>query len=149
MTYLATNTFTTYISELSLSADQTVTSSSTLIDFDTIRKDSGSTVSLVSGGNGRIRLGGGRSYWIQGCIAIDRDSTADDYSGKWYNTSGTELTESDGACDSETPRGLITDSRVCQLLVTPSTDTDYDLKAEGAAGDVLSSGTNLVILEFA
>lgn len=149
MTYLATNTFTTYISELSLSADQTVTSTATLIDFDTIRKDAGSSVSLVSGGNGRIRLGGGRSYWIQGCIAIDRTSTADDYTGKWYNTSGTELTESNGACDSVTPRGLVTDSRVCQLLVTPSTDTDYDLKAEGAAGDVKSDGTSLIIMEFA
>ena len=149
MTYLATNTFTTYISEISLSTDQTVTSSSTLIDFDTIRQDSGSSVSLVSGGNGRLRLGGGRSYWIQGCIAIDRDSTADDYTGKWYNTSGTELTESDGACDSETPRGLKTDSRVCQLVVTLSTDTDYDLKAEGASGDVKSDGTSLVVWEFA
>ena len=148
MTYLATNTFTTYFTELSLSSDQTVTDSSTLIAFDTIRKDSGSAVSLVSGANGRIRLGGGRSYWVQGCIAIDRDSTSDDYTGKWYNTSGTELTESNGACDSETPRNLVTDSRVCQLLVSPTTDTDYDLKTEGAAGDVLSDGTNLIILEF-
>ena len=148
MTYLATNTFTTYFTELSLSSDQAVTDSSTLVDFDTIRKDSGSGVSLVSSGNGRIRLTGGRSYWIQGCIAIDRDSTSDDYTGKWYNTSGTELTESSGACDSETPRGLKTDTRVCQLLVTPTSDTDYDLKCEGAAGDVLSNGTSLIVMEF-
>lgn len=148
MTYKATNTFTTSFAELTLSADQTVTSASTLVDFDTIRKDSGSGVSLVSGGNGRIRLTGGRSYWIQGCIAIDRTSTGDDYTGKWYNTSGTELTEADGACDSETPRALKTDSRVCQLLVNPASDTDYDLKCEGAAGDVLTNGTQLIIMEF-
>lgn len=148
MTYKATNTFTTHFIELTLSADQTVTSASTLVNFDTIRKDSGAGVSLVSGGSGRIRLSGGRSYWIQGCIAIDRTSTADDYTGKWYDTSGTELTESSGACDSETPRGLKTDSRVCQLLVNPSSDTDYDLKCEGAAGNVLANGTQLIIMEF-
>jgi len=149
MTYIATNIFKTYFSEITLSSDQTVTSSATLVDFDTIRKDTGSSVSLVSGGNGRIRLGGGRSYWIQGCIAIDRNSTGDDYSGKWYNTAGAELVEADGACDSKTPRSLLTDSRVCQLLVNPSVDTDYDLRSEGAAGDIKSDGTSLVILEFA
>ena len=148
MTYKATNTFTTHFTELTLSADQTVTSASTLVDFDTIRKDSGSGVSLVSGGNGRIRLTGGRSYWIQGCIAIDRTTDTDVYTGKWYNTSGSELTEANGACDSETPDGTKTDSRVCQLLVTPASDTDYDLKAEGAAGDILSNGTSLIIMEF-
>ena len=149
MTYLATNTFTTYFTELSLSSDQTVTGSSTLVNFDTVRQDTGSSVSLVGGGNGRIRLGGGRSYWVQGCIAINRTNDTDIYTTKWYNTSGVELTEANGACDAETYDTLKTESRVCQLMIYVASDTDYDLKVEGGAGDIKNDGTSLLIKEFA
>jgi len=147
MTYKATNVFTTKFIELSLSADQTVTTSSTLVNFDTITP-SGSGVSLVSGGSGRIRFTGGKSYFLHGCVAIDRTSTSAVYTAKWYNTSGVEQVEASGACNSETADALTTESRVCQLLINPSSDVDYDLKVEGAAGDIKADGTNLIIMEF-
>ena len=46
----------------------------TLVDFDTIRGDTGHGVSLVSGGNGRIRLSGGNHYHIVGSAPMDKDT---------------------------------------------------------------------------
>lgn len=148
MTYLVTSTYSAKFVQLSLSADQTVTTSSTLVDFDTITGDTGYQCSLVSGGNGRFRLKGGKRYFIFGTVAVDRTSITTPYSVKWYDTGGTEITESSGACDARTSENQVTESTVCQLIVEPTSDTDYDLKVESSAGDVKADGTYLMIMEF-
>jgi hypothetical protein len=148
MSYLITSTYDSKFIQLSLSADQTVTTASTLVDFDTIVGDAGYECSLVAGGSGRFRLKGGKRYFIFGTVAIDRTSITASYSIKWYNNAGVELTEAAGACDARTSANQLTESMLCQLIVEPSSDTDYDLKVQSAAGDIKADGTYLMIMEF-
>lgn len=153
MSYKNSKSYVTRMIELSLSSDQSISSTSeTLVDFDTIRGDSGHGVSLVSGGNGRIRLSGGRHYHIVGAASLDKDTAGDPYSTRWYNTSGTELTESEGAFrtfETETSgSNKFYQCLHCQLLVSPTSDTDYDLKVDGETGSLKSDGTMLFIIEM-
>lgn len=153
MSYKNSRSYVTRFVELSLSADQSITSTTaTLVDFDTIRGDSGHGVSLVSGGNGRIRLSGGNHYHIVGSAPMDKDTAGDQYSARWYNTSGTELTASQGAFRTfetyTSGSNKFYQCLHCQLLVSPTTDTDYDLKVDGETGDLKADGTMLFIIEM-
>ena len=63
MSYLTHSDYTPRFIEISLSADQAISAATaTTVDFDTIRGDTGHGVSLVSGGNGRIRFSADRHY---------------------------------------------------------------------------------------
>lgn len=153
MSFKNTKLYNTRFIEVSLSTDQSITSTSaTLVNFDTIRGDTGHGVSLVSAGNGRLRLSGGRFYHIVGSTTIDKDTASDQYSARWYNTSGTELIESEGAF--RTFECIVVGSDKfyqclhCQLVVNPTSDTDYDLKVDGETGTLLQDGTRLFIIEM-
>mgnify|MGYP003135359556 CR=1 FL=1 len=153
MSFKNEQSYVTRLVELSMSSDQSVSSTSaTLVNFNTVRGDSGHGVSLVDGENGRIRLKSNRYYHIVGAVTMDKDSAGDQYSARWYNTSGTELGASQGAFRTfETDRdGTSRDFQClhCQLVVNPTTDTDYDLKIDGETGSVLKDGTMLFIIEM-
>lgn len=153
MSYKNSRSYVTRFVELSLSADQSISSTSaTLVDFDTIRGDVGHGVSLVSGGNGRIRLSGGRHYHIVGSATLDKDTSGDQYSARWYNTSGTELNAADGAFRTFETKTSGSNKFFqclhCQLLVSPESDTDYDLKVDGETGSLKNDGTMLFIIEM-
>jgi len=140
--------------EIYLSADQSISSSSaTLVNFDSIRGDSGHSVSIVGGGNGRIRLAANNHYYIRGITALDKDSSTAFFSARWYNTSGTQLNESDGAFRSYPTlvyagANKFTESMYNQLIVNPTSDTDYDLKIDGETGTLKADGTFLQIIEM-
>lgn len=153
MSYNNKSPYVTRFIELSMSSDQTISSSSaTLVNFDTIRGDSGHGVSLVSGENGRFTLSANRYYHIVGNTAIDKNTASNYYSAIWYNDSGSQLSESQGAFRSfPTYTTSNNDHYRClnsQLLVNPTNDTNYNLKVSGAAGVLKSDGTSLVIIEM-
>lgn len=153
MSYKNLEPYVTRMIRVTLSSDQSITSTSaTLVDFDTIAGDTGYKMSLVSGGNGRIRLKGGSYYHIVGITALDKDSASDVFSARWYNTSGTELGQSDGAFRSNitgvSGGNYYYESHFCQLVVNPSSDTDYDLKIDGETGTLKTFGTYLHIIEM-
>jgi len=153
MSYRNVKSYVTRFIEAYLSADQSISvSTAVLVDFDSIRGDSGYKMSLVSGGNGRIRLKGGSHYYIRGITALDKDAAASPFSARWYNTSGTELGASDGAFRSHPTYfdGSNDDyeSVYNQLIVNPTSDTDYDLKIDGETGTLKSDGTFLLIIEM-
>ena len=147
MSYKNLEPYVTRMIRVSLSSDQTISSTSaTLVDFDTIAGDSGYKMSLISGGNGRIRLAGGSFYFIVGITALDASRYC------WYNTSGTELGQSDGAFRSnrtgQAGSNYLYESHFCQLVVNPTSDTDYDLKIDGETGTLKTFGTYLHIIEM-
>ena len=153
MSYNNLTSYVTRFIEIYLSSDQSISSdSATLVDFDTIRGDSGHSVSLVSGGNGRIRLAANKHYYIRGITALDKDSSSSTFSARWYNTSGTQLNESDGAFRSYptlvSGSNKYIESMYNQLIVNPSINTDYDLKVDGETGTLKSDGTYLQIIEM-
>jgi len=153
MSYKNLTPYVTRVVEVYLSSDQSITSNNaTLVNFDSIRGDSGHGVSLVSGGNGRIRLSGDNHYYIRGITALDKDSSSAFFYARWYNTSGTQLNESDGAFKSYptlTWAGLnYIESMYNQLIVNPTSDTDYDLKIDGETGSLKADGTFLQIIEM-
>tara|TARA_Y100000114_G_scaffold41405_1_gene36880 strand:- start:983 stop:1453 length:471 start_codon:yes stop_codon:yes gene_type:complete len=154
MSYKNSKTYVTKMIELSLSSDQSITSTSaTLVNFDSIRGDSGHGVSLVSGQNGRLRLSANNHYYIVGAVTMDKDLSSDQYSARWYDTSGTELNDSQGAFKSYETTRIAGSKRHfqclhCQLIVNPTIDTDYDLKIDGETGSILSDGTRLFVIEM-
>ena len=153
MSYKNLTPYITRVIEVYLSSDQSITSNNaTLVNFDSIRGDSGHGVSLVSGGNGRIRLSSDNHYYIRGITALDKDSSSAFFSARWYNTSGTQLNESDGAFRSYptlTSSSLnYIESMYNQLIVNPTSDTDYDLKIDGETGSLKADGTFLQIIEM-
>ena len=153
MSYKNLKSYVTRFIEVYLSADQSISSdSATLVDFDSIRGDSGHGVSLVSGGNGRIRLSANNHYYIRGITALDKDSASAPFSARWYNTSGTQLNESDGAFRSHPTlidgTNKYIESMYNQLIVNPTSDTDYDLKLDGETGTLKADGTFLQIIEM-
>ena len=153
MSFKNVKSYNTRFIEVYLSSDQSITSdSATLVDFDSIRGDSGHGVSLVSGGNGRIRLSANNHYYIRGITALDKDSASAPFSARWYNTSGTQLGASAGAFRSHPTyfNGSQDDyeSVYNQLIVNPSSDTDYDLKIVGETGTLKADGTFLIIMEM-
>ena len=153
MSYKNLTPYVTRVVEVYLSSDQTIISdSATLVNFDSIRGDSGHGVSLVSGGNGRIRLSSDSHYYVKGITALDKDSSSAYFSARWYNASGTQLNESDGAFRSYptlTSSSLnYIESMYNQLIVNPTSDTDYDLKIDGETGSLKADGTFLQIIEM-
>ena len=154
MSYKNSKNYITRLVELSLSSNQTVSSTSaTLVNFDTLRGDSGHGVSLVSGESGRIRLSADNYYYVVGAVTMDKDTAGDQYSARWYNTSGTELGTSEGAFRSYETNRVVGTARYfqclhCQLIVNPTSDTDYDLKVDGETGSILKDGTMLFIIEM-
>ena len=153
MSYKNSKRYKTRLIELSLSSDQSITSTSaTLVNFNTIRGDNGHGVTLVSGENGRFRLSGGRHYHIVGSAPLDKDTSGDQYSARWYNTSGTELNDSSGAFRTFETYTSGTNKFYqclhCQLLVSPIIDTSYDLKVDGETGTLKADGTILFIIEM-
>jgi len=153
MSYKNSKHYKTRLIEVSLSSDQTISSTSeTLINFDSIRGDSGHGVSLVSGQNGRIRLSAGKYYHIIGPVSMDKNSTSDQYSVKWWNPDGSQILESDGAFRSYGSHTSGSNKHFqclhCQLLVNPTSDQDFDLKVDGETGSILKDGTMLFIIEM-
>ena len=149
MSYLTHSDYTPRFIEISLSADQSISAATaTTVDFDTIRGDSGHGVSLVSGGNGRIRFSADRHYWCFVTAAIDRDSNTTNYDTSFFETDGTELTEAQGNFKSSLPIGNNAESRITQLVFNPSVQTDYDLKVTGETGTLQSDGSYLFIIEM-
>ena len=153
MSYNNTTSYVTRFVEIYLASDQSISSdSATLVNFSNIRGDSGHSVSLVSGGNGRIRLSENNHYYIRGITALDKDSSSSTFSARWYNTSGTQLNESDGAFKSYptlvSGGNKYIESMFNQLIVNPSVNTDYDLKIDGETGILKSDGTYLQIIEM-
>ena len=154
MSFKNSKHYITRLVELSLSSNQTISSTSaTLVNFDTVRGDSGHGVSLVSGENGRIRLSANRNYYIVGSATMDKDLASDQYSARWYDTSGTELGTSQGAFRTYETTRIAGSKRHfqclhCQLLVNPTSDTDYDLKVDGETGSLLKDGTMLFVIEM-
>ena len=149
MSYLTHSNYTPRFIEISLSADQSISAATaTTVDFDTIRGDSGHGVSLVSGGNGRIRFSADRHYWCFGTMAIDRDNTGTNYEASFFNTSGTELTAEEGNFNSALALGTNAESRIVQLVHNPTSQTDLDLKVTGETGTLMSDGSHLIIIEM-
>lgn len=149
MSYFTFSDYERRFIEIYLSADQSIsTATATTVDFDTIRGDSGHGVSLVSGGNGRIRFSADRHYWCFGNIAIDRDSTTTTYEASFFNTSGTELTAEQGNFNSALSQGADAESRIVQLVLNPTSQTDLDLKVTGETGTLKSDGSHLIIIEM-
>lgn len=153
MSFKNEQSYVTRLVELSMSSDQSVSSTSaTLVNFNTVRGDSGHGVSLVSGENGRIRLTANNHYYIRGITALDKDSSTAPFSARWYNTSGTQLNESNGAFRSYptlvSGSNKYIESMYNQLIVNPVSDTDYDLKIDGETGTLKSDGTFLQIIEM-
>tara|TARA_R100001443_G_scaffold20525_1_gene32563 strand:+ start:614 stop:1066 length:453 start_codon:yes stop_codon:yes gene_type:complete len=149
MSYLTHSNYNRRFVELTLSSDQAVSvDTSVLVDFDTIRGDAGHSVSLVSGGNGRIRFSANCHYWCFGTIAMNRDSDTTDYTTSFFATDGTELTAEQGSFNSALARLTHAESRIFQLLINPTSDTDYDVKVTGETGDIKSDGSHLIIIEM-
>ena len=154
MSFKNSKHYKTRLVELSLSSNQAISSTSaTLVNFDAIRGDSGHGVSLVSGENGRIRLSANNHYYVVGAVTMDKDTAGDQSSARWYNTSGTELEASQGAFRSYETNRVVGTGRYfqclhCQLIVNPTSDTDYDLKVDGETGSILKDGTMLFIIEM-
>ena len=153
MSYKNTKTYVTRMIRVSMSADQSISSSTaTLLGFDTISGDTGHGVSLVSGGNGRIQLSANRSYYCVGFSALDKDTSSDNYRVKIYNTSGTQLTEAEGAFQSfasfQSGSSYHWQCMNYQLLVSPTSDTDYDFKTNGETGTMKADGTAIFIIEM-
>jgi len=153
MSFKNEKSYITRFIELSMSSNQTIVSTSgTLVNFDEIRGDNGHEVSLVSGGNGTIRLKANRYYYIYGSATMDKDSETDQYNIKWYYTNGSQVTNEEGgfATHKSYQSGTTSYSQClyCQLLVNPSSDTDYQLKVDGETGNLLKDGTMLFITEM-
>ena len=153
MSYKNSKHYKTRLIEISLSSNQTISSTSkTLINFDTIRGDSGHGVSLVSGQNGRIRLSGGRYYHIVGSISMDKNTTSDQYFVKWWHPDGSQVLYAEGGM--RTYKSFYSGSTYyyqclqCQLSVNPTNDQDFDLKTEEETGSMLKDGTMLFIIEM-
>ena len=149
MSYLTHSSYTPRFIEIYLSSDQSITAdTATLINLDTIRGDSNHGVSLVSGGNGRIRFEANRHYWCFGTVAIERDDNTTNYDTSFFKTDGTELTAEEGNFKSSCAHANNAESRICQLVFNPTSQTDYDLKVTGETGTVASDGTHLIIIEM-
>ena len=153
MSYKNSKYYKTRLIEISLSSNQTISSTSeTLINFDTIRGDSGHGVSLVSGQNGRIRLSGGKYYYIVGSVSMDKNTTSDQYFVTWKNPDGSQVLYSEGAM--RTYKSFYGSGNYyyqclqCQLTVNPTNDQDFDLKTEEETGTMLKDGTMLFIVEM-
>jgi len=149
MSYLTHSSYTPRFIEIYLSSDQSISAdTATLVNFDTIRGDAGHGVSLVGGGNGRIRFSADRHYWCFGTIAIDRDSETTNYDTSFFKTDGTQLTAEEGNFTASLAKGNFAESRICQLVFSPTSQTDYDLKVTGETGTLASDGSNLIIIEM-
>ena len=153
MSFKNSKHYKTRLIEISLSSNQTVSSTSqTLISFDTVRGDAGHGVSLVSGENGRIRLSAGRYYHVVGSIAMDKNSSSDQYYAKWYHPDGSQITYAEGAFRTyktyTSGNTKYFQCLYCQLLVNPTNDQDFDLKIEDETGTVLKDGTMLFVIEM-
>ncbi len=153
MSYKNSKYYKTRLIEISLSSNQTISSTSkTLINFDTIRGDSGHGVSLVSGQNGRIRLSGGRYYHIVGSISMDKNTASDQYFVKWWHPDGSQVIYAEGGM--RTYKSFYSGGTYyyqclqCQLSVNPTNDQDFDLKTEEETGSMLKDGTMLFIIEM-
>ena len=150
MSYKNEKSYITRFVELSMSSNQSVTSTNaTLVGFDTLRGDSGHGVSLS---NGTITLSANRYYYIVGSATMDKDTTTDQYSARWYYTNGSQIPHSEGAF--RTYKSYVSGSDrwsqalYCQLIVNPLTDTDYQLKVDNETGSLLRDGTRLFITEM-
>jgi hypothetical protein len=144
MSYLIYTPRPTKIGWVTLSSDQTVTSSQTSVAFDTIT----GSVNASIPSSGTLRLKSGYSYWIQAFVCVDRTSDLIVYECRWYS-SGTELTEADGFFDSQLGEGNITESPVAQATINVgASDLDVSLVVGGSAGSVLADSTHLIIVEM-
>jgi len=153
MSFKNEKSYVTRFVELSMSSNQSVTSTSaTLVNFDTIRGDSGHGVSLVSGGNGTIRLSANKYYYIFGSATMDKDSTSDQYNARWYYSNGSQIPHAEGAFRTyksyQSGSNRWAQSLHCQLIVNPTADTDYLLKVDDETGSLLKDGTMLFITEM-
>ena len=150
MSFKNEKSYTTRFVELSLSANQSVTSTSeTLVGFDTLRGDSGHGVSLSSG---TITLSADKYYYVVGSATMDKDSSSDLYNTRWNYTDGSQIPHAEGAFRTYRSREAGTQrwgqSLYCQLIVNPSSDTSYQLKVDGETGSLLKDGTMLFITEM-
>ena len=156
MSYKNSTHYKTRLVELSMSSNQSITSTNaTKVNFDTIRGDTGHGVSIVNNASGRIRLSGNRKYYIVGSTSMDKDNAGDQYSARWYNTSGSELGPTQGAFRSYGTSRITSgygqrqfQCLSCQLVVDLASDTEYDLKVDGETGSLLKDGTMLFIIEM-
>tara|TARA_R100000388_G_scaffold80066_1_gene58716 strand:+ start:339 stop:818 length:480 start_codon:yes stop_codon:yes gene_type:complete len=146
MSYKNYSSYTARFIQLTLSSDHTISgTSATTVQFDTIAGDSGHGVSISSN---LITLSADRHYWGFGAVAIDRDSVTDTHFTEFYNSSNVELTESSGYFSSVLPSDTNFDSRVIQLSVSPTSSTSFYIKSRGAAGDIQSDNTHLILIEM-
>lgn len=144
MSYLIYTPRPTAIGWVTLSSDQTITSTEVSVDFDTI--EGATNASIPS--SGTLRLKSGYSYWLQAFVGVNRSSTADAYQYKWYS-SGTELTEDDGFFDGQMADGNLSESMIAQAAVNVgAVDLDVSLDISGAGGSVLSGSTHIIIVEM-
>ena len=153
MSYKNEKSYTTRFIELSMSTNQSVSSTNaTLVEFDTIRGDNGHGVSLVSGQDGTIRLSANRYYYVVGSATMDKDSTSDQYNTRWYYSNGSQISHAEGAF--RTYKSYQSGTQrwgqclYYQLIVNPTTDTDYQVKVDGETGELLKDGTMLFITEM-
>lgn len=140
------NAFTPKVVYLTMSADQnSISDSTTTVQFDTVTGDSGHGVSISSN---LITLTGGRHYWGFGCVVINRSSTTDSQYVKFYDSSNNLLSGANGYFESELPANNNADSRVIQISASPSSNESFYIKTNGADGNVLSDGTHLILIEM-
>ena len=150
MSYKNEKSYITRFIELSMSSNQSVTSTSaTLVEFNTLRGDVGHGVSL---GSGTITLSADRYYYVFGSATMDKDTTTDQYNARWYYTDGSQIPHAEGAFRSyksyQSGSDRWAQALYCQLIVNPSTNTDYQLKVDNETGILLKDGTRLFIIEM-
>lgn len=155
MTYKITQhqTRKTRMIELSLSADQTISTGQTVL-FDTIRaSDAGHGVSLSSGS---IQLDQTRSYWLQASLDVTRASTASSIKFTFHDSGGTAMTATQGAfsCEweyySATPAaGRPNATYTATYVSTGVTEPAITLRATTIfpASTINSQGFKIIILE--
>ncbi len=140
------NSFTPRVVYLTMSADQnSISDSTTTVQFDTVTGDSGHGVSISSN---LVTLTGGRHYWGFGCVVIDRATVTDSQYTKFYDSSNNLLSASSGYFESELPGGANSDSRVFQLSISPSSNESFYIKTDSADGDIKSDGTHFILIEM-
>lgn len=155
MTYKITQhqTRKTRMIELSLSANQTINVSQTVL-FDTIRAShAGHGVSLSSG---VIQLDQTRNYWMQASMDVTRASTSSNLKFTFHDSSGTAMTAAQGAfpCEweyySTTPAsGRPNATYTATYVSTGVTESAITLRATTiATGSTINSqGFKIIILE--
>lgn len=145
MTYVRKLCSTAMI-EVSLSATQTVSSSSVIL-FNTIRATHSHGVS-VNPSTGEITLDTTKHYYIQASIDVTRANTTSDFRFFWINSTGAEIVAANGGYDANWQDNSTSNATYTAVYQTVSPVSPIRLRvAPIASNSTVNLATKLLILE--